>query len=170
MKETSDIHNGEARCCRQCYRSYMRQWRDRNRSKLSVYARTHYVKNRDRKVEDVRSYRRTASAKAKRREWKLRNKDRIKVYEANKQINRRRAKGSGRIRVLEWRELVAKFNSQCAYCKAGNVALTMDHVVPLSRGGLHRIENIVPACLQCNSRKQAMDAVAFQKIIELAKI
>ena len=42
----------------------------------------------------------------------------------------------------------------CHYCGAcGNT--TIDHVVPISKGGAHSIENIVPACQPCNSSKGA---------------
>lgn len=30
----------------------------------------------------------------------------------------------------------------------------MDHIVPLSRGGRSRRGNVVPACKDCNTRKQ----------------
>ena len=29
----------------------------------------------------------------------------------------------------------------------------MDHVLPLSRGGLHEVNNLVPACRKCNFNK-----------------
>lgn len=43
----------------------------------------------------------------------------------------------------------------CYYChrEVGRGQLTMDHVVPLSRGGRSRKGNIVPACKECNSKK-----------------
>ncbi len=44
----------------------------------------------------------------------------------------------------------------CHFCQqtvgAGN--LTMDHLVPLARGGKSTRGNIVPACLNCNKKKQ----------------
>jgi 5-methylcytosine-specific restriction endonuclease McrA len=40
----------------------------------------------------------------------------------------------------------------CAYCLA-ECRPTVDHVVPLLRGGVHAPENLVPACKGCNSRK-----------------
>jgi len=39
----------------------------------------------------------------------------------------------------------------CAYC--GKAANTIDHVIPRSRGGQNTWENLVAACLHCNSRK-----------------
>ena len=40
---------------------------------------------------------------------------------------------------------------QCAYC--GELASTIDHVIPLVRGGTNREGNLVPACRSCNSAK-----------------
>lgn len=39
----------------------------------------------------------------------------------------------------------------CAYC--GGRAGTVDHVLPLNRGGRHSEGNLVPACRSCNSSK-----------------
>lgn len=43
----------------------------------------------------------------------------------------------------------------CQYCEATQVRkeLTLDHVLPLSRGGKTNWENIVAACKTCNNRK-----------------
>ena len=43
----------------------------------------------------------------------------------------------------------------CQYCgeKPGQLALTVDHVVPRSRGGEHSWTNLATACKRCNQRK-----------------
>lgn len=46
----------------------------------------------------------------------------------------------------------------CYYCKKQFRAseLTMDHKIPLSRGGTSNKENIVPCCKECNTNKRYM--------------
>lgn len=43
----------------------------------------------------------------------------------------------------------------CVYCggKPPNVLLHVDHLVPVSDGGLNEIDNLVAACSECNSGK-----------------
>jgi 5-methylcytosine-specific restriction enzyme A len=44
----------------------------------------------------------------------------------------------------------------CHYCgkQVGAKALTMDHIVPLVRGGRSSKGNVVPACRDCNAAKK----------------
>lgn len=48
--------------------------------------------------------------------------------------------------------LFEKFDGICAYC--AKPADTIDHVIPVSKGGGSRRGNILPACGSCNSRKR----------------
>jgi 5-methylcytosine-specific restriction endonuclease McrA len=41
----------------------------------------------------------------------------------------------------------------CQYCGSTRSGLTVDHVIPRSRGGLSVWDNIVAACAPCNRRK-----------------
>lgn len=44
---------------------------------------------------------------------------------------------------------------ECQYCgkKLNNTTGTVDHVMPLSRGGKHGWSNVVAACFECNNKK-----------------
>jgi 5-methylcytosine-specific restriction endonuclease McrA len=78
--------------------------------------------------------------------------------------NRRRARQKGATGAFtreEWTELKAQYGGRCAYCGLPTSRLTVDHVVPLSRGGSNYITNIRPACKPCNSRKSAKDLEVF---------
>jgi 5-methylcytosine-specific restriction enzyme A len=56
----------------------------------------------------------------------------------------------------------------CHYCRrrVGHTALTMDHVVPLGRGGTSSRGNVVPACKDCNTRKQGMLPVEWREYVD----
>lgn len=54
-----------------------------------------------------------------------------------------------------WDEILIQYGCRCAYCLKPDDHLEQDHVTPLSRGGGHTPENIVPACRTCNASKHA---------------
>lgn len=51
------------------------------------------------------------------------------------------------------REIFIRDNYTCQYCGTRTGDLTIDHVIPRSRGGGHSWENLVSACRVCNHRK-----------------
>ena len=55
-------------------------------------------------------------------------------------------------RKITRRALFARDGYSCQYCGASS-RLTMDHVVPRSRGGRSNWDNVVTSCAPCNSRK-----------------
>jgi len=60
-----------------------------------------------------------------------------------------------------WRDVLEIFGHRCAYCGRCDVSMTKDHLRPIKRGGDHTKENIVPACHQCNTRKNARMPLNF---------
>lgn len=53
-------------------------------------------------------------------------------------------------------ELIARFDffgNRCIYCKSPD-NLTVEHLIPLSRGGTNWPSNLAPSCFSCNSRKK----------------
>jgi 5-methylcytosine-specific restriction endonuclease McrA len=51
--------------------------------------------------------------------------------------------------------LFARDRNVCAYCggQFAEAGLTVEHIVPVSRGGRHEWTNVVTACRSCNTRK-----------------
>ena len=70
------------------------------------------------------------------------------------QIAKERAKARELRRTNWWRAQIQK--GVCHYCggKFPPSELTMDHIVPLSRGGHSTKGNIVPCCKACNNNKK----------------
>jgi 5-methylcytosine-specific restriction endonuclease McrA len=54
---------------------------------------------------------------------------------------------------LTRREIFTRDNNTCQYCGTIGGDLTVDHVIPRSKGGLHTWDNVVTACRPCNHRK-----------------
>ena len=75
---------------------------------------------------------------------------------SDEQIKKEKARARELRRSRWWKQKCSK--GRCYYC--GRCVppgeLTMDHIVPLIRGGRSTRNNIVPACRECNSRKKYM--------------
>ncbi len=55
----------------------------------------------------------------------------------------------------------------CFYCQrqVGRDNLTMDHIVPLSRGGQSKRGNIVAACKECNNKKKYLLPIEWDEYV-----
>jgi 5-methylcytosine-specific restriction enzyme A len=77
-------------------------------------------------------------------------------YEMN-EITLKREKDAARdLRKSRWWQNKITASPTCYYCakKLTKIQCTMDHVVPLVRGGKSTKGNVVVACKDCNSRKK----------------
>lgn len=52
----------------------------------------------------------------------------------------------------QWSAILDAFGQRCAYC-GSDESLCLEHVIPISQGGGTTLENVVPGCRDCNSRK-----------------
>ena len=91
--------------------------------------------------------------------YRLYQRQKSKHYKATKRGNHS-ALIPGAQLLKRW----AEFDHACAYCgKPDHRAdeLELEHVVPISKGGAHHLNNIVPACRQCNHSKFFHEAFAW---------
>ena len=62
--------------------------------------------------------------------------------------------------LVEWDRTKQEFGNKCAYCGKGDVPLVAEHIVPQTvkarenPQGVDLVENIVPACGECNGSKK----------------
>lgn len=68
-----------------------------------------------------------------------------------------------------WQRKISK--GICFYCgrKFSPSELTMDHLIPLIRGGKSVKSNLVPACKDCNSRKKYLLPCEWEEYLERLK-
>ena len=55
--------------------------------------------------------------------------------------------------VLTRRNIIKRDSHQCQYCQSTKAPITVDHVIPKVRGGKDTWENLVCACVKCNTKK-----------------
>lgn len=162
----------------QMHQSYYQK----NKKKIAAYNKQYRIKNADKLRKQAKSWRESnKEAKAiSDKRWAQENKDKVRLaskrYRANNPekaaanvaryvsknpqvaINirtRRRARIKGnkiyKVTAKDLRKIMLK---NCAYC--GSASAHLDHVIPISRGGQHRVGNLIASCAKCNQSKSAM--------------
>ena len=65
-----------------------------------------------------------------------------------------------------WKRRLAK--GVCYYCgrKTPAADLTMDHIVPIARGGKSTKGNLVPACKDCNNKKKQLLPIEWEAYLD----
>ncbi|HOV86064.1 MAG TPA: HNH endonuclease [Syntrophobacteraceae bacterium] len=81
-------------------------------------------------------------------------------------LRREKEKAKALRKTQWWQRQLAK--GTCHYCgkRVPSLELTMDHVVPLVRGGGSTRGNVVPSCKQCNSRKKYLLPVEWDEYLQ----
>lgn len=76
------------------------------------------------------------------------------VSVSEEEIRRERQKAR-ELRASQWWKR-RRSSGLCHYCgnKFSPRSLTMDHIVPIARGGKSTKGNVVPACRDCNTKKK----------------
>lgn len=156
--------------CKQCARNRAAKWYRNNLDAVKEYtkqnresisdrtrkwreANSESVKEKSRQWREVNA----ESQKEKARQWKRNNKERHRAIQhtARRRYRARKRGAGGSHTTAEWEALVKYYEGRCLCCGRDDVKLTIDHIVPVSKGGSNNIDNIQPLCFSCNASKQA---------------
>ncbi|MBM2838840.1 MAG: endonuclease family protein [Deltaproteobacteria bacterium] len=85
------------------------------------------------------------------------------------EINREKEKARELRASQWWKRRVAE--GICHYCQQrfNPAELTMDHVVPVIRGGKSTKGNVVPCCKECNNKKKHMLPMEWMEYLDSLK-
>lgn len=131
---------------------HLKKWRKNNPEKAREAGRRQYANNplhhqavknawREANVEKIKAIQRT---------HRLNNLEKF----AEKQHIRRAKMRLNGVYQVSVKELVKLYSSPCIACGTTE-QVTIDHIIPIARGGRHSIGNLQPLCLTCNSSKNA---------------
>lgn len=92
-----------------------------------------------------------AKASAATRRWIAANRDYHRLL--IRLAGHRRRQAEGRCTPDEWLALCSHYGNRCLACNRDDLPLTVDHIVPISKGGTNWPDNLQPLCWPCNQRK-----------------
>lgn len=136
---------------REAQRAYDREWAAAHKDRIKAKNRRQYLADPERYA-------------LQRDEWRKRNPGRHLELMLLQQGKRRAAKRSADSRKVSAEDIAKMFQMArgcCFYCQRKAV-LTIDHIIPLVRGGRHAIGNLAPACEKCNKSKGALLLVEWR--------
>lgn len=93
------------------------------------------------------------------------------MFEPDKIKMKKEREKAQQLRKSTWWQNLIRNNAKCYYCGKflSHEQTTMDHIVPVSRGGSSTKGNIVVACKECNNLKKDMTAVEWTLHLEEMK-
>ncbi len=74
-----------------------------------------------------------------------------------------------KIKALDLRDVFVKQNKSCIYCgiHLTDINISVDHILPTSRGGLNIIKNIQILCSDCNFLKLDKTHIEFKDFLDI---
>ena len=145
-----------------------KKWRKENPEEWKILTKRHYQKHKEEIRIERKSFRDNNKEKLKEQRKEYRQSEAWKIAKKNDSNRRRSEKiktSNGTISTKALKELIIKQDYKCKYCNCDldfsvKNSVHLDHVVPLSKGGTHTIENVVYSCASCNLQKGASLLVA----------
>lgn len=145
-------------------RQYQATWRENNLESIKAHRKEYLIKNRERKklLDKLWAQSNKDKVNAASRRYRANNPEKvahIKKVQAmrhpetlkNNQLRRRARIADNGVYLVTKKDIARIIAQACVYC--GAKAEHIDHVIPIAKGGAHKVGNLVAACQSCNQRK-----------------
>lgn len=147
---------------RETIRAKQREYYEANKKQIGEYQADYRASRKEEMKAYFHDYyeKHAEEIKARKREYRKANPEKVRAWNRKrKQLTRAAPRCD--LTITQWRAIKEAYGHRCAYCGKHLKHLTKDHVVPISKGGSHTADNIVPACMSCNNKKKAGEAPAM---------
>jgi 5-methylcytosine-specific restriction endonuclease McrA len=175
-KSKKDGHMPSCKDCKKVYDTkYIAENKDKkyaanyaynadHREEKKLYDKKRRSENRDVINAKKRAYYQSEDGQLKHMEWRAENYDKISTSRKNTKHKRREIIRSSKVSGKELRLWTEAQDKVCAYCEiCCQDSFHIDHIYPLSRGGLHELQNLAISCPSCNSSKGNKTIEEWQK-------
>lgn len=172
-------------------RSANKAYRAKHRERLLAADRKRVIEKRSERAAYMRAYNKRPDVRArtlqwyrdnrerlyaKRRQWVIEHRDQMRALERlNRRVRRARMRSSPALDRALWADVFARAEGRCQACGIDTPAElrggkepnspTLDHIVPLSQGGAHALENCQCLCRSCNNLKGRKSVPEFLAIL-----
>ena len=185
MGKNKKVKSGYNNKCRACIRKASKAWRDANPDKAKAATENWAKNNKARKQakDKARYHAKFAEIRAKQDAYRAENYAyRLEIEkrsrDKNREKNRLKRNTTRRVRdrvedgkffFISKKELAKIYDSSCTHC-GSTENQSMDHIIPLSRGGKHSIGNITTLCMNCNKSKNTRTMTEWIKYKRKLKV
>lgn len=171
---------GRSAVCKVCKRKIDSEYRATHKEEIASKFKVYYKENREKRIKSSVAWKKKnpERGKANADRWRennresdrkskldyyYRNPNYIAEWRSRNPYKRRQYWESRRARKLgadlgdvtseSISQLFEYYGNRCLRCNRTDLPLTVDHIVPLSVGGTHSMDNLQPLCGSCNSKK-----------------
>lgn len=140
-----------------------------DKEKKRIRRHNYYIKNRQKEIDRAKKYNFENRDKIREREKQYRHTERgSEVNKLKCQKRRRNMKSKGIMKIKDWQICKDYFRNdkgiiECPYCGKEIKIPTIEHFIPISKGGENDKTNILPICKSCNCSKQDKDFFEWYK-------
>ena len=146
-----------------------RAYRQKNLEAIRAKDKEYYQTHKDKFLEYGRKQRKKDPARMLEYQQRYRSKNMDKVRSLTRNHRARLRNATGTHSEIDIRRLLWFQQNNCAYCrKSMEQNYTVDHRVPLIRGGSNAPVNLCLACLSCNSKKSGLTEYEYRLRIKAA--
>lgn len=164
------VQKGKITYCKSCSKEFSKeQGKKRTREgKNKEYARRAYQNNPEIRKKQLLYHRTLGNARRNQKRLSMNPQQReayIQKCHGYNSIRRARKKGASVIVSFSKADIIKRDGLNCYLCEKllTEKTATIDHVLPLARGGCHKPENAKIACKKCNFSKHSKTLTEYKK-------
>jgi len=148
--------------CKECDYEHQKDYTRRHPEMKRKWERSYYQNHSDALIRKSVEYNRLhpKEARARRKKWAESHPVRAALIASNNAHRRRNASRDTDITTAYLKTLKQKTNV-CPYCGEPIGTWNLDHMQPISKGGLHMMGNVIYCCRDCNAKKHMQTAEEF---------
>jgi 5-methylcytosine-specific restriction endonuclease McrA len=169
------------RSCLVCGKIKLQRWQQENPQKVRALDNARHLRDKDKRnaAARARAKRDGAAATKRKNEWAANNRDKVKKiqkrwndknrHKINAYAANRRALlfGAGQHTGEDIKQLYQSQDGNCGICEKRLGRWHVDHIVPISKGGLNTKDNLQLLCKTCNLRKGAK---SLEEVLSFLKV